>query len=421
MLEQINFTRKTYSLILVTILIGIMAGCVGIFLGMLLKFIQHLAYGYSLSSIVSDESFLNGVRASPPYRRVLVLIVCGFIASVGWWIIRNYGKPLLSVKNAVQDTEKPLPPATTIMHVLLQIITIALGSPLGRETAPRELSALISGWISSKAGLNPQDTKIMIACGAGAGFAAIYNIPLAGAVFVLESLLFTLSWNSVLPAMATSAIAVVVSWAGLGNQLEYLIAPYDISYSLVIWSICISPIFGISAYWFMKIANKASAKSENTPYSIPYSIFNFIVIGLFAIYFPAILGNGKSVVHIEFESLVNIRLALIFLLFRVSIVWSSLRVGAHGGLLTPALANGALIGVIFGWVWSILFPGIHQNIFAIIGATAFLAAAQNIPITAIILIFEFTHLKLNFIIPLLFSVSGAIGFYRFSLIWDKSR
>ena len=32
-------------------------------------------------------------------------------------------------------------PITTVLHATLQIITVAIGSPLGREVAPREASA----------------------------------------------------------------------------------------------------------------------------------------------------------------------------------------------------------------------------------------------------------------------------------------
>jgi H+/Cl- antiporter ClcA len=38
-----------------------------------------------------------------------------------------------------------MPPLTTLVHILLQIITVAMGSPLGREVAPREAGALFAG------------------------------------------------------------------------------------------------------------------------------------------------------------------------------------------------------------------------------------------------------------------------------------
>jgi H+/Cl- antiporter ClcA len=44
----------------------------------------------------------------------------------------------VSISTAVSNPDKPMPPLTTLVHILLQIITVAMGSPLGREVAPRE-------------------------------------------------------------------------------------------------------------------------------------------------------------------------------------------------------------------------------------------------------------------------------------------
>ncbi|HEU5194981.1 MAG TPA: chloride channel protein, partial [Methylomirabilota bacterium] len=47
--------------------------------------------------------------------------------------------------------------------------------------------------------------------------------------------------------------------------------------------------------------------------------------------------------------------------------------------------------------------------FAIIGATAFVAVGMNMPITAIILTMEFTWIDLNYLVPMLFAVTGALA------------
>jgi hypothetical protein len=55
----------------VTVTLGIAAGLGAMGLGLLLRFAQHIAYGYSLHAIISRESFLQGVRASSPARRLV--------------------------------------------------------------------------------------------------------------------------------------------------------------------------------------------------------------------------------------------------------------------------------------------------------------------------------------------------------------
>ena len=401
------------TLILVTIIVGVGSGLGGMFLALLLHYIQHIAYGYSPNLIISNESFLQGVSASSSSRRVIILTLCGVIAGFGWWAVYRYGKPLVSIATAVKSRSPQMPIITTTVHILLQIITIALGSPLGREVAPREISALFAGWLSSKAGLSLKETQVMIACGAGAGLAAVYNVPLGGAMFTVEVLLCTMNWSALLPAFATAAIAVVVSWIGLGNNPIYYIKGFSINASLVTWSILAGPLFGVSAYWFTRIATIARHNMQRNWQLPVLCLLNFVMIGLLAIYFPSLLGNGKSPAQLEFHDAASIGLTAILLILRTLITWSSLRAGAQGGLLTPSLANGALLAVVLGGLWNLIWPGSLLGAYAIIGAAAFLAAAQKMPLTAIILLFEFTRINFNFLIPILFAVTGSVSMFSF--------
>ncbi|RAB93528.1 chloride channel protein, partial [Burkholderia multivorans] len=120
----------------VTIVTGIGAGLGGMLLALLLHAIQHLAYGYGAAHLVGTESFLTGVTDADPLRRVAAMIVCGIVAGGGWWALYRYGQPLVGIRRAVQAADPRMPLVSTTMHALLQIVTVALGSPLGREVAP---------------------------------------------------------------------------------------------------------------------------------------------------------------------------------------------------------------------------------------------------------------------------------------------
>jgi len=178
----------------------------------------------------------------------IALCACGTIAGIGWWTLYRFGAPLVSIRKATEERGPRMPFLTTIAHDLLQIVTVGLGSPLGREVAPREVGAVLARWLSEHAGLSPESSRIMIACGAGAGLAAIYNVPFGGTLFTLEVLLGTFNWAALIPALATSVIATVVAWLGLGNTAQYALPSLSISPSLVLWSIATGPVFGFGAY-----------------------------------------------------------------------------------------------------------------------------------------------------------------------------
>ncbi|WP_246258136.1 chloride channel protein, partial [Pararobbsia alpina] len=395
----------------VTLLTGLGAGLGGMLLALLLHCIQHVAYGYSTTHVISTESFLQGVTGAWPERRVLVLTICGLVAGLGWWSLYRFGRPLVSIRQAIKSDDPQMPLLSTAVHALLQIVTVALGSPLGREVAPREIGSAFAGWLSRRAGLSVAESRIMVACGAGAGLAAVYNVPLGGAVFVLEVLLGTFGWTALVPAIVTSAVAALVAQQGLGNEHQYWVPSMTLSASLVVWSVVCGPVFGAAAWGFAELMKRSRANAPKDWRLPVLSLLNFAIIGVLAMHFPQLLGNGKGPAGLAFDGGLTMSLAATLLVLKVVITASSLRAGAEGGLLTPGLANGALLAIVLGGLWSVVWPGESLGAFAIVGATAFLAASMQMPITAVVLVFEFTRVGQDFLIPVLLAVGGAaLGF-----------
>ncbi len=398
----------------VTVLTGIGAGLGGMLLALLLHAIQHVAYGYSLSHVVGTQSFLAGVTLADPLRRLAVLVVCGLVAGGGWWALYRYGRPLVSIRRTVRAADPRMPFVSTTVHALLQIVTVALGSPLGREVAPREIGSLLAGQLAHRAGLTSADCRLMVACGAGAGLAAVYNVPLGGAVFVLEVLLGTFELRALVVAVVTSAIAAAVAWIGLGNEHQYTVPAFVLSTPLVAWSIVCGPLFGFAAYGFVWLTTRARADAPKGRLLPVLALVNFAVIGVLAMWFPQLLGNGKGPASLGFDGTLTIGVAATLLVLKVLIEAGSLRAGAEGGLLTPGLANGALLGVVLGGLWGVVWPGASIGGCALIGATAFLAASMQMPITAVVLLLEFTRVNHDSLVPMLLAVAGSLVAYRFA-------
>src|SRR5271155_3534810 len=99
-----------------TVAVGIASGLGGMALGLLLHLIQHLAYGYNLHSIISHESFLEGVSTASPVRRLAALCACATVGGIGWWALYHLGRPLVSIGKAVRDNGPRMPLLSTICH-----------------------------------------------------------------------------------------------------------------------------------------------------------------------------------------------------------------------------------------------------------------------------------------------------------------
>ncbi len=399
-------------------LTGVAGGLAGLSLALLLHGIQHLAYGFSLDRLVGGESFLDGVQQAAPDRRLMVLAACGAVAGLGWWAVRRFGRALVSVPDAVADPTRSMPAGATLGHVLLQIVTVALGSPLGREVAPRELGALLASAIARRLGLSAEEMRIVVACGAGAGLAAVYNVPLGGTIFVMEVLLVSFAPAVAVPAMAASVIGACVAWIGLGDLYQYDLRRIGISASLVAWAAATGPVFGVAGWAFARLAQRARAAAPRGAGIIPSCLLVFTGIGLLAMAFPQLPGNGKGPIQLGLEGDLGLRLAAMLLVLKVIATTAALRAGAAGGLLTPGMSIGALAGVLMGAGWSLWWPSAAgEPAFALVGAVAFLAVSQRMPLTAIILGFEFTGADHDFAVPLLVAVVLASATARLCDRW----
>ncbi|MCE0490861.1 chloride channel protein [Pantoea sp. Mb-10] len=386
---------------------GLAAGLAGMALGLILHAVQHYAFGYSLSHVIGTVSFLQGVSDSSFVRRIAAIVTGGVIAGFGWWLLGRYGQPRVSIKDAVAVPSRAMPPGTTTVHALLQIVTVALGSPLGREVAPREMGALAGGAIARRLGLNEDEVRILIACGAGAGLAAVYNVPLAGALFSLEVLLIAFSWEKAFAAVVTSALAAWIASLGLGNESQYHFLSVALPHTFVLWACLAGPLLGLAAWGFRIITGKARAGVKNNWQMPVICLLAFAVLAVLSLYHPQLPGNGKGPMQMAFSNELDDRHAAVLLGLKLLVILAVLRGGAEGGLLTPALAVGGLLSLLLCAGWQLIFPGGNAPSFALVGGAAFLAASMQMPLTAVVLVMEFTQMEHSYFVPVLLCAAGS--------------
>ena len=397
------------ALALVTVVVGVTSGLGGTSLALVLRITQHLAYGYDIGALPGHESFLQGVTASTPLRRVLALSLCGLLAGAGWWAIHRFCRPVPSVNEAIARDDPRMPLLATTADAILQIVTVGLGSPLGREVAPRQIGAMLAGLVSRRSGLTVNESRRMVACGAGAGLAAVYNVPFGGAVFILETLLGEITLVTVFAAFGTSLLAALVARRVLGNEPQYRVPPYAVRPVLVAWSLVGGPIFGLAAHLFHRLVSAARAHAPRDRRLLLWCPVTFVAIGLVATSFPQILGNGRIAAQLGFEGALAPGLPIEVLVLKALAVAAALRAGAMGGVLTPSVALGALLAIVTGDVVALASPGAPPGGFAVVGAAAFLASSQRMPLTAIVLLLEFTRASAALAIPMALAVGGSVA------------
>ncbi len=388
---------------LLVIITGVGAGLGASALMALLRLAQHLSFSYS------HWQFQHAVEMVSDRRRVLVLVAAGVLTALAPWLLRKiFKKDPGQVCKSIWFEAGQLPFVHTVLNAALSIILVGMGTSVGREGAPKEVGATIGSKLSNWAKLTPAQRRLLVACGAGAGMGAVYNVPFGGALFAVEVLLGTLALPLVVPALLTAMIATAVSWITLPIRPTYTVPTYHLAAPVVVWAIVLGPLAGLVSVLYIKAIAWAT---ENKPKRVRGMIVPLVVftgLGFLSIPYPQLLGNGKDLVQqVFFGQHLGILLLIALFLLKPTVTSGCLSSGAPGGLFTPTITTGALFGALLGSVWNRYWPGSPLGSYSVVAAAAFLAAATQGPVSSLVLVLELTRYTDSIMVPMLLAVAGA--------------
>ena len=408
LIELRSIFRKipyNFRLFLAVILQGIVSGLSGIFLHYLLEMVEVLAFGQS----ENHSGFLtDGVSSS---RIGLSLIIVGLGSSLVWYFLQK-GSKIYSIKAQMKDetSQYKLHFLKQLFHSIWQIIAVGGGAPIGKEAAPREIGTLFAGPIGKICSLSKKDQIFLLACGAGAGLAAVYQVPLTSVFFVFETLGIALSIKRFVLVGLTTYVSTYIAGLVISDQALYQIPA--ISWPLKeIWIIPLLLLFLTPLSWLFGRLSKAASsnriKDKRILLTLP-SAFLFLV-GL-ASSFPHLLGNGRMMAQEILNGSSDQTVLLMFFLKAV-VVLIILWAGAYGGTLTPSFALGmagaALLGMILGLD--------SQPTVLLLGSVCFLSVTLRAPISATGLVIGFNGLGIDSLPYLLVT---AVLAYEFAKMLD---
>ncbi len=382
------------------VLTGLCAGLGAALLTLLFDATQELAWGAADPSALFEAAW----RASPQ-RHVGLLLGAGLATSLAQWVLtRLTSGNSIDVTAAIWFQAGRMPAWRTLGTAVLSIVIVGMGAPLGREGAPKQFGVVFGNLFSSLQKLSDEQRRLIVAIGAGAGMAAVYSVPLGGALFALEVLRGALALRLVVPALAAALIATKTASFVVPNAPLYDVPAYTISPDVYIWAIIASPFIGLWSVAFVRVIAWAygARPSDWRRFIAPPLVF--LVIGLISIVFPEVLGNGQDLAQLLFlHPLAPVVLAALVFVRPLATV-ATVASGAPGGLFTPSLAAGALAGAALGELWLQVHPGGDIGLFALLGAGAMLAASTQGPISSLVLMMELTGQARAFALPMLTTI-----------------
>ena len=403
-LQGLVISPRLWLAILAT---GACAGLVGGLLMKLLRLVQHLCFQYT------SGDFLSGVESVGGTRRLVVVTCAGVITAAALLLmrrIRDNDGPGLNESIWIHDGL--LPERSMSFRAVLSVVIVAMGAALGREAALKDSGGIVGLRVARWFAMTPPQRKLLVACGVGAGMAAAYNVPLGGALFILEVLLGSVSIGTALAAFTTCFLATAVSWLLLPNEPTYVIPYLPVTLSLVVFALVSGPLMGLGSVLFVRGIHWARTHKPRG-IMIPIApILVFTLLGAASMAWPALLGNGKNVIQLAFDSRLAGGLLFLLLVLRPLATIACLRAGAPGGLFTPTMTFGAIMGAAMGEGWSHLWAGADKRSCALIGAGAVLSAATQAPISSVAFALELTYSMNSLIVPLMLAVCCAVLTYR---------
>ncbi|MFE8601754.1 chloride channel protein [Archangium violaceum] len=372
------------------VVVGLISGLGAVVLLRVLRVTQHLFWRSEV------EGFLAGVVASPPWRRFLVPVLGGGLVSLMTLLVgqplRGHGTAGIIESIWVKAGELSLPRA--LFRGFISIIAVALGAPLGREGALLQTGAASGSALARRLRLPSGQARLLVACGAAAGIASAYNVPIGGALFGLEVLLGSFALELFGPIVVSCVVATLVSRTLVADRPSYLIPHYVLTHPReLLLALLLGVLVGAASALYVRTINLLSDTLDKVPrrFQPLQPLVAMSLVGLAAIWLPELLGNGYDAVNAALLGKISLLLLAILPLAKLLATSMCAGAGVPGGLFTPSLFYGALLGGAFGHVAGMVWPGgAPSGAYALLGMVAVLAGTTHASVSAVLLIFEMT-------------------------------
>ncbi len=389
--------RVQYILFVATVT-GIVSGLIAVLLKTLVHYLQ------------------NWITTIPLSRFAFLLFpVCGLILTV--FIIRRFysgyvEKGIAMVLKSIARKSSFIPLRHTYIHVFTSSATVGLGGSVGLEAPIVATGSAVGSNVARISELHYRERTLLIACGAAAGIAAVFNAPIAGVIFAIEILLTETIVSYFIPLIISAAIGALCSAIILKESLLFhFYLQQNFNYHNVPFYLLLGILAGFVSLYYARTFKKVEHKMVNLKMHVYMRAVcgGLLLLGLYVL-LPPLFGEGYDSIKLlaggspyqisdntSLFSLLEGEWAVI--LFTGLIVLSkpvaagiTIGSGGNGGNFAPSLFTGAYLGYFFSRIISSTgWFKLPESNFTLVGMAGLLSGVMYCPLTAIFLIAEITR------------------------------
>jgi CIC family chloride channel protein len=401
-------------MMLVAAITGLISGLMAVFLKTIVHYIEEFVFkkGGDLLYLIFP---LIG----------LVLVV---------FIIQNFlkghiDKGIAMVLKAIAKRSSFIPFDNNYVHVVTSAITVGSGGSAGLEAPIVATGSAIGSTIGRLSDVTYQERTLLIACGAAAGIAAVFNAPVAGVIFAIELLLTETVLSYFIPLIVAAVVGALCSKIILKENILFnfkLTQHFD--YHNVPFFIILGILAGFVSLYYTRVFRSVETRIEGWKMNVYMkAIFCGLLLLMIFYFFTPLFGEGYSSIkqladgtpgnislHESFLSHFNADWGLVF--FAALIVLAkpiaaavTIGGGGNGGNFAPSLFSGSFLGFFFAKLMNTIgFVKLPESNFSLVGMAGVLSGVMYAPLTAIFLIAEITN-GYELMIPLM--IVSIISFF----------
>ncbi len=397
---KIRYWRRRYfgentSLIIASIAIGVFGALGAVALKMGVTELTRLLH-----------QWLFGSRRS---LLVLVIPTAGIFLSVLFTqglLKGDLGRGLPAVLKAVREKKGVIEVHKMYSQVVTSILTMGAGGSAGLEAPIASTGAAWGSNVARWLKFDEPTRQLLLACGAAAGISAIFNAPIAGAIFALEAILINIAIPLAVPVLIASASAAFVS--SLIYKGPFVLITDSWSSSALPYYFGLALFAALVSVYTVRMYHGINERFSRFKDPWVKAVVGGLLLGTLILFFPPLLGEGydsvEKLLHGDASLLsryapLTMELgawnleALVFGLMLLKVVATSLTLGSggNGGMFGPSLFIGGMCGFVFSHGLNLLgFAHLNEVNFTVVGMAAVLSGSIHIPLTAIFLIAEIT-------------------------------
>lgn len=357
--------KQILQLLLFSVLTGLLAGLVTTFFGKILLEIGQVRSEYF--------DYLVPFLALAGLVIVFVYQKWGKEVQAGMGLVFKAG---LGEDSHISPVLVPLIISTTWLSHLF-------GASVGREGVAVQLGASLSQWLR-KQGFTGLSKDIVTKMGMAAGFAGLFQTPLAASFFAIEVLIVgQYAWRSLIYCFIAAFTASTTSHLlGLEKFTHTISAPHfqlTDGFKWILIALCFGVIGNLFA-WFLEQAKKHSTRWLPNPY-IKIAIMGLgLTVLLYFFHHGHYSGLGTNLIE---ASLVGETVFAYDWLLKLLLTCLCLAAGFQGGEVTPLFAIGTSSGVLLAGIL-----GLPIELAAALGYCAVFSSATNTLLAPILIGYE---------------------------------